>query len=279
MQSAEQVDYYAILGLSRSANPDEVKRAYRKEALRWHPDKNTDNRDEAEHRFKLISEAYEVLKDPEQRQMYDSYGIDGLKNGPASNQQQFGRGGFRPGFHPGFQFHDPHEIFRQFFGGVDPFARAFRDPFGRDPFGFDVFANDPFFSPGARPQQGGVPGQQRGVADPFAMHSPFGSLSMHQPFGGFVNGGNGGSSFMSFSSTSSSGGNNGAFMTSSSSSTTIVNGERRTVTTTTDSAGNQTVETLVQDRNGRVTREMVVNGVPQVLEDGGRSKSKAIRSQ
>lgn len=60
-------DYYAILGVSRDASQDELKKAYRKKAIRWHPDKNPDNLEEANEKFKDISEAYEVLSDSQKR--------------------------------------------------------------------------------------------------------------------------------------------------------------------------------------------------------------------
>ncbi len=72
-------DYYEILGVSRSATADEIKKAYRKLALKYHPDRNPDDK-EAEERFKEAAEAYEVLGDAEKRQIYDRYGIDGLRN-------------------------------------------------------------------------------------------------------------------------------------------------------------------------------------------------------
>jgi curved DNA-binding protein len=68
-------DYYKILGLEKSANSDEIKKAYRKLALKYHPDKNPNNK-EAEEKFKKISEAYAVLSDPEKRKQYDSFGSD-----------------------------------------------------------------------------------------------------------------------------------------------------------------------------------------------------------
>lgn len=71
-------DYYEILGVSKSAAPDEIKKAYRKLALKYHPDKNPDNK-EAEDKFKDAAEAYEVLGDSEKRQLYDQYGHAGLK--------------------------------------------------------------------------------------------------------------------------------------------------------------------------------------------------------
>jgi len=76
--SMPETDYYAALGVSRTASEDEVKKAYRKLALKWHPDKNPGDA-EAEHRFKGVAEAYEVLSDPERRQLYDRYGKEGLK--------------------------------------------------------------------------------------------------------------------------------------------------------------------------------------------------------
>lgn len=71
-------DYYQILGISKNASKEEIKKAYRKQALKWHPDKNQGNKD-AEKRFKKVSEAYEVLSDENKRRVYDQYGEDGLK--------------------------------------------------------------------------------------------------------------------------------------------------------------------------------------------------------
>lgn len=79
-------DYYEILGVSRDAEADTIKKEYRKLAMKYHPDKNPDNK-EAEEKFKEASEAYEILSDPEKRQLYDQYGHDGVSG-------QFGAGGF-----------------------------------------------------------------------------------------------------------------------------------------------------------------------------------------
>lgn len=73
-------DYYQVLGVARGATQDEVKKAYRKLAIKYHPDKNADNPD-AEKKFKEVSEAYEVLGDEKKRQVYDQYGADALKGG------------------------------------------------------------------------------------------------------------------------------------------------------------------------------------------------------
>jgi len=93
-----EIDYYKILNIEKTASQDDIKRAYRKLALLYHPDKNPDNREESEIKFKKISEAYEILSDETRRRNYDLYG----KDIPVNNQ-----------FHHGF--HDPFELFRQFF--------------------------------------------------------------------------------------------------------------------------------------------------------------------
>ena len=103
-------DYYRILGVSRNATDEEIKSAFRKLALKYHPDRNPDNK-EAESKFKEINEAYDVLSNSEKRQIYDAYGEDGLKSG-------FGSGGFNQGFE-GFQtdFGDIFgDVFESFFG-------------------------------------------------------------------------------------------------------------------------------------------------------------------
>jgi len=118
-------DYYNILGVARNANEDDVRKAYRKMALKYHPDKN--NEPEAEERFKEIAEAYEVLSDGEKRAAYDRYGKDGLQRGRnragrRHSEESFTRGGH---FHPS----DPFDLFRTFFGNSDPFGDPFGDPF------------------------------------------------------------------------------------------------------------------------------------------------------
>jgi len=112
-------DYYKTLGISKGANEDEIKKAYRKMALKYHPDKNKSSG--AEEKFKAIAEAYEVLSDPKKREIYDKYGEEGLKGGGGMPGAQEGGGGnFTYTFHG-----DPHQTFKMFFGDQDPFASFF----------------------------------------------------------------------------------------------------------------------------------------------------------
>ncbi|KAF1555718.1 hypothetical protein FQV10_0009573, partial [Eudyptes schlegeli] len=94
---------------------------YRKAALKWHPDKNPDNKEYAEQRFKEIAEAYEVLSDKQKRDVYDRYGKDGLMGaaGPGGSRADAGAPEFT------FTFRSAHDVFREFFGGRDPFADFF----------------------------------------------------------------------------------------------------------------------------------------------------------
>lgn len=104
-----EIDYYELLGVARDANQNEIKKAYRRLAMEYHPDKNPGDK-AAEEKFKEIGEAYAVLSDPQKRAQYDRFGKEGL------------RGGFSGGFGGGFS--DPFEIFREVFGG------GFGDIFG-----------------------------------------------------------------------------------------------------------------------------------------------------
>ncbi|KAI4805570.1 hypothetical protein KUCAC02_010174 [Chaenocephalus aceratus] len=116
------VDYYNVLGASKTASQDDIKKAYRKLALKWHPDKNPDNKEEAEAKFKELSEAYEVLSDKSKREAYDRYGND--RRPPTGSSSAEFSSDF-PGFT--FTFRKPDDVFREFFGGQDPFANFFDD--------------------------------------------------------------------------------------------------------------------------------------------------------
>ncbi|XP_064575171.1 dnaJ homolog subfamily B member 2 isoform X1 [Zonotrichia leucophrys gambelii] len=117
------VDYYEALGVSRNASAEDIKKAYRKAALKWHPDKNPDNKEYAEQRFKEIAEAYEVLSDKQKRDIYDRYGKDGLMGAAGAGSSRASAGA--PEFT--FTFRSAHDVFREFFGGRDPFAEFFDD--------------------------------------------------------------------------------------------------------------------------------------------------------
>ena len=110
-------NYYDILGVSKSADEKVIKKAYRKLALKWHPDKNPNNK-QAEEKFKSISEAYEVLSDKKKRQVYDQFGEEGLKGGMGA--EGFGNGANFGGF--SFNPSDARDIFSQFFGNSNPFG-------------------------------------------------------------------------------------------------------------------------------------------------------------
>ncbi len=131
-------DYYELLGVTKGATVPEIKTAYRKQALKWHPDRNK-SADAAEH-FKEINHAYEVLSDEKKRQLYDQYGAEAFERGGAGapgTQGSYGQGPFTytytnfGGENP-FEgtdfggFSDPFEIFEQFFGFQSPFGNARR---------------------------------------------------------------------------------------------------------------------------------------------------------
>lgn len=137
------VDYYSVLKVGPHVSDDDLKKAYKRLAMRWHPDKNPNNNNEAEAKFKQISEAYEVLSDAQKRAIYDQYGEEGLKqvpppgNGSAQNATRF----------------DPRnaaDIFSEAFGKEDPFA-GMNDAYfgrgkdaGRSSFRGGMFASESF---------------------------------------------------------------------------------------------------------------------------------------
>ncbi|CBH15940.1 chaperone protein DNAj, putative [Trypanosoma equiperdum] len=130
------IDYYKVLGVSRDASPSDIKKAYHQLALKYHPDKASGNREEAERLFKEVAEAYDVLSDEKKKKIYDSYGEEGLKGGvPDGSSGGPGGAGFH-GFSSGggtynFSNRDAFKVFESFFGSNDPFAGG--DMFGGGP--------------------------------------------------------------------------------------------------------------------------------------------------
>lgn len=180
-------DYYQILGVSRSATEEEIKKAYKKLALKNHPDRikgDEKEKEAASERFKKIGEAFAVLSDPEKKRMYDVSGPEGVKFAESSGGDGGGGGGgFPGGFPPGAKFHfssgpgggmgpggiDPMDIFAQMFGTRSPFEAEGGMPRGM---------------PGG---MGGMPGGMGGM--------PMGGMQMGgMPMGGMPRGGGGGAS-------------------------------------------------------------------------------------
>ncbi len=137
---ATKSDYYDILGVYKSASAEEIKKAYRKQALEWHPDRHKDDKEAAEKRFKEINEAYQILSDTQKRSAYDQFGHDafapggargnpfaggfGGQGGPFSYTYYSSNGGENP--FANMDFGDPFDIFEQFFGGGNPFRAQTR---------------------------------------------------------------------------------------------------------------------------------------------------------
>jgi molecular chaperone DnaJ len=126
MNRAQQRDFYEVLGVTKAAPIDDIKTAYRKAAMQWHPDRNPENKEEAEVRFRECTEAYSVLSDPQKRQIYDTYGHAGLARagGPSDFNETI--------------FQDFHDIFGDFFGFEDLFGGGRRGGRSRVQRGADL---------------------------------------------------------------------------------------------------------------------------------------------
>jgi hypothetical protein len=152
-------DYYKVLGLNKDCSDVDIKKAYRRLAMKWHPDKNLDNREGAEEKFKKVNEAYEVLSDKDKRAQYDQFGkmSGGMPGG----------GGF-PGA-DGMNYARAEDIFAQFFGGRDPFEAFFGGGMGGGGMGGGGGGMPPGFmfqqmgGSGRGAQFGGVPGGMQGM--------------------------------------------------------------------------------------------------------------------
>jgi DnaJ family protein B protein 6 len=133
-------DYYEVLGMKKDCTNDDVKKAFRKLAVKWHPDKNPNNKEEATEMFKELSEAYEILSDDSKRKKYDKYGFEGAQ------------------MPEGFSFAKADDIFKHFFGDFG-FDNPDDESFFGSRFGGSIFGkrgglggggighfSDPFFS-------------------------------------------------------------------------------------------------------------------------------------
>lgn len=252
-------DFYRVLNVAKTSSETDIKKSYRKLALKWHPDKNPNNKKEAEKRFKEIAEAYEILSDKKKRDVYDRYGLDGLKQHNAGGRQHtdfdydsFGSGfgggfGRRGGFH--FEFKNPDDIFREFFGTSDPFSAFFGESASGSYDTHDALFQDSFFNSGL-PSFGGMHprlGAGGGGGGAFA--------SFGNGFGDFGNG------FTSFSSSSSFGApSSGSGVRRTSTTTRFINGKR--VKTTKIMEHGQ--ETEITEEDGKVTSKLV-NGRQEML--------------
>lgn len=221
-------DYYKILGVDKKADAKAIKKAYRKMALKWHPDKNIDNKEAAEEKFKEISEAYQVLSDEKKRRMYDMGGFDPNRpnqNFHFDNDFDFGFPSFGGG---GFKFMDAHDLFRDFS------SKGF-------------FDDDDFFSSFGMQNKRKSQNTFGGGASNGRTGRRFQSMFTHgfdndfDMFRGFGGGGFGGDDF-GF-------GGGGGMSKSVSTSTKLVNGRRMTVTKTKIKKSDGTVEEEIKETN------------------------------
>ena len=257
-------DLYATLGVDPSADTESVRRAYRKLAVRWHPDKNPGDSATAEVMFKKVAAAYEVLSDERKRAAYDGEraerraGTD--PRGGARRARDFGGAspfgaefGFGGGFAP---HHDPFEVFREAFGGRDPFA------------------DDPFFA-AARSRFGAAP-----RASLFRDADPLASAALGAGFGvpffdafealarePFEEPSFGGTRERGAHRSVRGDDSRGGVARSTSSQTVVIDGRRRTRTTTTIRHADGRVETF--------TDEHVDDGFP-AARVGGRDRDAAL---
>ncbi|XP_012255664.1 dnaJ homolog subfamily B member 6-like isoform X2 [Athalia rosae] len=242
------VDYYRILDVSRNATGVDIKKAYRKLALKWHPDKNPDNLDEANRMFKEISEAYEVLIDDKKRRVYDQYGKEGLHMPPGSKRRHEDE--FDRQFGGPFVFRDPEDVFREFFGGT-PFEDLFagfhgggtRRGLNRHSHPSNNSLSAPIFGP-------------LGLSFGPQLHDMLGSRD---------------GSFTSFSSFNSNfgGPSGGTAVKRTSTSTRFLNGKKITTKKIFEN-GRETIMSYEND----VLKSKTVNGVPQSITYDAPSTSR-----
>ncbi|KAL6436293.1 hypothetical protein ACFW04_004684 [Cataglyphis niger] len=232
------VDYYKVLEVQRTVSSADIKKAYRKLALKWHPDKNPDNLEEANRRFKEISEAYEVLSDEKKRRVYDQYGKEGLQM-PGGKRRH--GDDFDPHFAGTFVFRDPEEVFREFFDGI-PFE--------------DLFAG--FHGP----RRGGTGRHGHPTSNSLStsFFGPFG-FGFRLPFDNLMENAGGAGNFTSFGTfTSFDGASGGAAVKRTSTSTRFIDGKKITTKKVYEN-GKETIMSYEND----VLKSKTVNGVPQSI--------------
>ncbi|KAK9301817.1 hypothetical protein QLX08_006006 [Tetragonisca angustula] len=281
------VDYYKVLEVQRNATSGDIKKAYRKLALKWHPDKNPDNLEEANKRFKEISEAYEVLIDDakrrtydqrlyqkassrpgrgftyrsffdspfqryfeKKRRVYDQYGKEGLQM-PGGKRRH--KDDFDPHFAGTFMFRDPEEVFKEFFGGT-----SFEDLFSDLSEVGVRFGSNRHSHPSSN-----------SISTSF-----FGPLGVSHfgfsPFNNLFEGSSG--NFTSFNTYASFGGTSGGgAVKRTSTSTRFINGKK----ITTKKVFENGKETILSYEND-VLKSKTVNGVPQSITFDESSTSRQL---
>ncbi|KAL6436291.1 hypothetical protein ACFW04_004684 [Cataglyphis niger] len=280
------VDYYKVLEVQRTVSSADIKKAYRKLALKWHPDKNPDNLEEANRRFKEISEAYEVLSDDvkrrtydqrlyqkaasrpgrgftfrsffdspfqryfeKKRRVYDQYGKEGLQM-PGGKRRH--GDDFDPHFAGTFVFRDPEEVFREFFDGI-PFE--------------DLFAG--FHGP----RRGGTGRHGHPTSNSLStsFFGPFG-FGFRLPFDNLMENAGGAGNFTSFGTfTSFDGASGGAAVKRTSTSTRFIDGKKITTKKVYEN-GKETIMSYEND----VLKSKTVNGVPQSITFDEASTSRQV---
>lgn len=245
---AKVVNYYEVLGVSQDADLNTIKKSYRTLAMKWHPDKNPNNKAEATEKFKEISEAYEVLSDPKRRRKYDlygsseSYGVDG--------SDEFSS------FHKNFGYNDAQRIFEMFFGDSSPF--------GSDSFFGDIMGSSFMNRRSDRSTHSSNP------FDNF-FGSSFNVSFDSSSFDDFGCDG-GGTYFTSVQTSTSSNGKykNRAVKTSTSKTTSVINGKRITRIETVKTMPNGTVQRTVTEKEEDGRGNVFVRELPAFELKKGR---------
>jgi curved DNA-binding protein CbpA len=273
-----KIDFYEVLCVTKNATTEEIKKAYKKLAIKWHPDKNPDNTKEAEEKFKIIAEAYAILSDPEKRRKYDMGGSTDWSDyepGPRSGGFGFGGfGGFKSGFGD-FTFERAEDIFRQAFGeefggfggSKKSSSKSNKNTSNNRHRDFDI-DDDDFFGGGL----GGFGAMNKMMKDfmggGFGGFGGLGGGMGRDPFGDDFFGGFGG------------GGMSGGHGVSKSVSTIIKNGRKVTVTkvTTTNPDGTQHTEVheKVEDGGRSISDNRYVDNRNQYVEDRTYKDVKAL---